>query len=106
MRAVQEAKKKVESKVKLPPEPIRLQRILRRTQLPAYTGLSRSVIAELIRKNLFPNGVKLNPSAGHSGVRGWTEDSIRAWQEERVRALEEEMRLKNKKPKKSWFDKV
>lgn len=83
-----------------------LKRILRRSQLSAFTGLSRSVLAELIRKGDFPMGLKLNPSAGHSGVRGWTEDMIEAWQNQRQQALKEEVKAKKKANKPTWFDKI
>jgi predicted DNA-binding transcriptional regulator AlpA len=86
--------------------PIQLQRILRRKRLSAYTGLSRSVIEDLITKGQFPPGIKLNPLSKHSGVRGWLESTIRAWQEERMRALKEEIKQKGKKPRPSWFDKI
>jgi predicted DNA-binding transcriptional regulator AlpA len=84
----------------------RPQKIIRRKDLPQYVGLHRSVIIEMIQAGTFPPGIRLTPSAKHSGALGWLESTIHQWQQERARAVEEEMRLKNRKLKKTWFDKI
>ncbi|SFC34020.1 transcriptional regulator, AlpA family [Polaromonas sp. OV174] len=52
--------------------------ILRRKQVEARTGLSRSSIYALMAKNLFPKPVKLTAKAV-----GWKSDSIDSWIESR-----------------------
>jgi prophage regulatory protein len=59
----------------------RLQRIVRKSQLPDYVGLRRTAIDDLMASGAFPKPVKL-------GLRavGWTEESLIRWQQERIAA--------------------
>lgn len=56
-------------------------RLLRRKDVQALTGLSRTTIYDLIRKERFPRPV---PLAGRTVA--WPEPRIRAWIEERMTA--------------------
>jgi prophage regulatory protein len=49
-------------------------RILRRKQVEARTGLSRTTIYELVRANQFPRQVRVSP-----GAVGWLESEIDAY---------------------------
>lgn len=55
------------------------QRIIRRSDLPAFTGYSLPKIYVLIREGKFPKPIPL----GERAV-GWLEDDIAAWQAERI----------------------
>lgn len=52
--------------------------ILRRKQVEARTGLSRSSIYELMKQD-FPKPISLGPRSV-----GWVESEIRAWIEQRI----------------------
>ncbi|MFZ0846151.1 MAG: AlpA family phage regulatory protein [Pseudolabrys sp.] len=56
-----------------------LHRIIRKKQLPTFTGLQRTAIDDLIEAELFPKPIKL-------GLRsvGWLESEIAAWQAARI----------------------
>ncbi len=54
------------------------ERILRRPEVEARTGLSRSTIYELMTKGEFPKQVRLAARAV-----GWTDSSINEWLESR-----------------------
>ena len=53
--------------------------ILRRPDVEALTGLSRSTIYKFMRDGTFPKPVKLGPRAV-----GWVEDHIDAWINDRT----------------------
>ena len=59
----------------------RLHRIIRKSDLPAFVGLHRTAIQELINAGEFPSSVPLNDS-GRSV--GWLEHELIAWQQERI----------------------
>jgi predicted DNA-binding transcriptional regulator AlpA len=64
------------------PEPApRLERILRRHQLPAYVGLRATQIDILRKLGKFPRGFNISERAV-----GWFESDIIAWQQARARA--------------------
>ncbi len=58
-----------------------LQRIYRRPDLPAVTGLSIPRINELVASDEFPKPIKL----GERAV-GWLESDLVAWQRQRIAA--------------------
>jgi predicted DNA-binding transcriptional regulator AlpA len=58
-----------------------LQRIFRKRQLPAYVGLQRSQIDELIRKRQFPPPLSLSDGGR---AKGWLESELVAWQAARL----------------------
>jgi len=53
--------------------------ILRRKQVEAQTGLSRSTIYLQIKKGTFPKPIKLGPRAV-----GWVENEVDAWLSSRI----------------------
>ena len=55
--------------------------ILRRKQVEARTGLSRSTIYARIAENKFPHPISLGSSRG---AVGWVEAEIDAWIKERI----------------------
>jgi prophage regulatory protein len=55
--------------------------ILRRPQVEARTGLSRSTLYQYIQDGLFPRPVTLGPRAV-----GWLESDVNAWIDARARA--------------------
>jgi prophage regulatory protein len=57
----------------------RARRIIRRRQLPAFTGLGLSTIYEMISRNDFPRPIPLSAKAV-----GWCEDELLAWQDARI----------------------
>jgi prophage regulatory protein len=56
-----------------------LNRIIRKKELPKFTGLQRTAIDNLIRIGSFPRPIPL----GKRSV-GWLESEVLAWQEERI----------------------
>jgi prophage regulatory protein len=56
-----------------------LRRILRRAQLPDYTGLQRSRINELIKLGRFPKPIMVGER-----TTAWFEDEVAAWQQQRA----------------------
>lgn len=58
--------------------------ILRRKQVEARTGLSRSAIYAAIQAGTFPKPIKLGPRAV-----GWDSVAIDKWIEQRIRASED-----------------
>jgi prophage regulatory protein len=56
-----------------------LQRILRRPEVEAATGLKRSSIYEQMAEGTFPKSVPLSDKAV-----GWLESEIVAWQKDRI----------------------
>jgi predicted DNA-binding transcriptional regulator AlpA len=61
--------------------PPRLNRLIRETELPAYAGLRRTQIAELIKAGEFPAPIALS-DAGRA--KAWVESELVAWQLSRI----------------------
>lgn len=57
----------------------RLHRIIRKRDLPAYTGLQRTALEELIKQGLFPKPIPLGDRAV-----GWLEHEVAIWQAQRI----------------------
>jgi len=60
--------------------------ILRRPQVEARTGLSRSSLYEMIRRGTFPAPIRL----GGARAVGWVEDEISSWCEQQIAASRHE----------------
>ena len=58
-----------------------IERIYRRPDLPAGTGLSIPYINELVAAGQFPKPIKLGARAS-----GWLESEVLAWQKARIAA--------------------
>lgn len=67
--------------------PRRLNRVYRKRELPAFVGLSRTQIQEMINAKEFPKPIKLR-AAGPTVA--WLEDDLIAWQEARIKARNSE----------------
>jgi predicted DNA-binding transcriptional regulator AlpA len=67
-----------------PRGPPRLQRIVRKFELPAFVGLRRTQIEELIKRGEFPKPVTLSDLNGRA--KGWLEDELVEWQQVRIAA--------------------
>ena len=63
--------------------PPTLSRMIRLSELPAYVGLQRSQIDELIKDKQFPAPVRLSDSGR---AKAWVESELIAWQQKRLRA--------------------
>jgi predicted DNA-binding transcriptional regulator AlpA len=63
----------------------RLQRLFRLKDLPAFTGLRRTTIIELVEKNEFPEAVPLTDGGR---AKGWLEADLINWQQARIAARE------------------
>lgn len=59
-------------------EPLVLNKLLRLTELPPYTGMRRTQIMEMVRLGEFPKPVRLSARA-----MAWKEKDILAWQNSR-----------------------
>jgi prophage regulatory protein len=59
----------------------RLQRFIRLQELPAYVGLKRTQIAELIKNGEFPEPIKLSENGR---AVAWLESELLAWQARRI----------------------
>jgi prophage regulatory protein len=59
----------------------RLQRFVRKGDLPDYVGLRRTTIEELIKQGRFPKPIKLTERAV-----AWSEQELIEWQQERIAA--------------------
>jgi prophage regulatory protein len=57
----------------------RLEEILRRADLPRYTGLQRSQTDELIKQGRFPKPIRLSARR-----IGWLKRDVAAWQHQRL----------------------
>jgi predicted DNA-binding transcriptional regulator AlpA len=57
-----------------------LSRIIRKHELPAYVGVSRTAIEEMIEDNEFPPPIRIN-KAGR--ILGWFESELIEWQQKR-----------------------
>ena len=62
-----------------------LHRIVRLRDLPAFVGLQRTAIAELIERGEFPRPVPLSDTGR---AKGWLEHELIAWQQNRLAARE------------------
>jgi prophage regulatory protein len=74
-----------------PPVPAhvpRLQRIIRLADLPAYVGLRRTQIDELIRRGEFPRSI---PLSDFGRAKGWIESELMAWQQARIAQRDREL---------------
>jgi prophage regulatory protein len=58
-----------------------LLRIIRKRDLPAFTGLQRTSIEELIKRGEFPKPIPLSDSGR---AVGWVEHEVIAWQHKRL----------------------
>jgi prophage regulatory protein len=58
-----------------------LLRIIRKRDLPAFTGLQRTAIEELIKRGEFPKPIPLSDTGR---AVGWVEDEVIAWQHKRL----------------------
>ncbi len=58
-----------------------LLRIIRKKDLPTFTGLQRTAIEQLVKRGEFPKPISLS-DAGRAV--GWIEDEIIAWQHKRL----------------------
>lgn len=60
-----------------------MSRTLRRREVCALTGLSKSTLYARIKDDLFPKSIRLGPKA-----RGWREEEVLAWLAQRPRSDE------------------
>ena len=58
-----------------------LHRIIRRRDLPEFTGLQRTQLSELIARGEFPAPIRLSDSGR---AVGWLRDEVAAWQRDRL----------------------
>lgn len=75
----------------------RLQRIYRRSDLPAFVGLQRTVIGELIKAGQFPKPIPLSDAVGRNAPIGWLESDLLAWQNARIGKRNEALETKKAK---------
>jgi prophage regulatory protein len=61
--------------------PHELQELIRLADLPRFTGLQRTAIAELIKAGQFPKPIKLSDSGR---AVAWVASEIAAWQAKRI----------------------
>jgi prophage regulatory protein len=64
----------------------RLNRIIRERDLPAFCGLKRTQIQQLIQRGEFPKPIKLSASGR---AKGWIEDELAIWQRQRLAARDQ-----------------
>jgi predicted DNA-binding transcriptional regulator AlpA len=57
-----------------------LTRIFCKHELPAFVGVSRAALEEMIRNNEFPRPIRIND---HGRILGWLESEIIEWQQRR-----------------------
>jgi prophage regulatory protein len=60
---------------------VRLHRLIRERDLPAYSGLRRTQIATLIKRGKFPRPIKLSEGGR---AKAWLEEELANWQRERL----------------------
>ncbi len=65
------------------------EKILRRPDVQARTGLSRSALYDAIKKGLFPKPIKLTERAV-----GWAESAISQWIDSRIQGSKESLKTK------------
>jgi prophage regulatory protein len=68
-----------------------LQKVIRKSELPAYTGLRKTQLEFLVAKGRFPKPIHISDRRV-----GWLENDIAAWQQELVKERAEEL-VKEKK---------
>jgi prophage regulatory protein len=56
-------------------------RLVRERDLPAYAGLKRTQISELIKRGEFPRPIKLSDGGR---AKAWLEDELLLWQRRRL----------------------
>jgi prophage regulatory protein len=56
-------------------------RLVRERDLPAYAGLKRTQILQLIKRGEFPRPIKLSD---RGRAKAWVEDEILIWQRQRL----------------------
>jgi predicted DNA-binding transcriptional regulator AlpA len=56
-------------------------RLVRERDLPAYAGLKRTQISELIKRGEFPRPIKLSEGGR---AKAWLEDELLIWQRQRL----------------------
>ena len=56
-------------------------RLIRERDLPAYAGLKRTQISELIKRGEFPRPIKLSDGGR---AKAWLEDELLLWQRQRL----------------------
>ena len=56
-------------------------RLVRERDLPAYAGLKRTQISELIKRGEFPRPIKLSDGGR---AKAWLEDELLLWQRQRL----------------------
>jgi prophage regulatory protein len=59
----------------------KLQKLIRKADLPQYTGLQRTTIAELIKDGKFPKPIQLTDEGR---TLAWLECEVLAWQASRI----------------------
>jgi prophage regulatory protein len=59
----------------------RPHRLVRERDLPAYAGLKRTQIFELIKRGEFPRPIKLSE---RGRAKAWLEDEVLSWQRQRL----------------------
>jgi prophage regulatory protein len=59
----------------------RPHRLVRERDLPAYAGLKRTQIAELIKRGEFPRPIRLSDGGR---AKAWLEDELTNWQRQRL----------------------
>ena len=59
----------------------RPHRLVRERDLPAYAGLRRTQIAELIKRGEFPRPIKLSDGGR---AKAWLEEELLDWQRQRL----------------------
>lgn len=59
----------------------RLNRIIRKKDLPAFCGLQRTQIEQLVARGEFPRPI---PLTDHGRAIGWLEHELWAWQQKRL----------------------
>ena len=63
------------------PTPPVLHRVIRKADLPAFVGMRRSAIENLVKEGKFPKPIPLN-DAGNAVA--WLESEVIAWQQRRI----------------------
>jgi prophage regulatory protein len=68
------------------PKPPYGERVLRKQEVEAFTGLSDDSIRRRERAGTFPRRIRLDPNAGQGGAVGWLWSEIERWLAERTAA--------------------
>jgi prophage regulatory protein len=62
----------------------RLQRLIRKSELSAYTGLRKTAIEDAVKAGTFPKPLRIGPRNV-----AWLESEIAAWQADRIAERDE-----------------